>query len=79
MSKIKSGMKSLFTIAKNAVEGVDQSVPKEVQEKRLVECEKCPMLMITGNCKSCGCFVKAKTKFKQEYCPEGRWSKWESN
>jgi len=73
-------MKSLFNIAKNAATGIDQSVPQEVADKRLATCESCPMLlMATGNCKSCGCFVKFKTKIRQEECPEGKWAKWTPN
>ena len=77
MSKIKSGMKSLFNIAKNAATGVDQSVPEEVKETRLEICNSCPRLLLpTKNCKECGCFVAAKTSFKQEECPLGKWGSW---
>ena len=80
MGKLKSGVKSLFNIAKNAAQGVDQSVPEEVYEMRLNTCKNCPKLIkITGNCAECGCFVSAKSKYRQEACPLGKWSKWESN
>lgn len=77
MGKLKSGAKSLFTIAKNAAKGVDQSVPEEVAKERLEICNNCPkMIKLTGNCKSCGCFVKYKTKVRQEHCPLYKWDKW---
>lgn len=79
MSKIKSGMKSLFTIAKNAATGVDQSVPTEVKEARLAKCESCPKLMITKQCGECLCFIHAKTTIRQEACPIGNWDSWEPN
>jgi hypothetical protein len=40
MGKLKSGAKSLFTIAKNAVKGVDQGVPEEVQKERISKLSK---------------------------------------
>ena len=80
MGKLKSGAKSLFTIAKNAAKGVDQSVPKEVAEERLSICNSCPKLIkLTGNCAECGCFVSAKTKYRQEHCPLFKWDVWNPN
>lgn len=74
-NKIKSGVKSLFTIAKNAATGVDQSVAPEIAQSRLNTCLGCDRLNQTlQQCKECGCFVRAKTKFKQEKCPLGKWS-----
>jgi len=74
-NKIKSGVKSLFTIAKNAATGVDQTVSPEIAQNRLNICLGCDRLNQTlQNCKECGCFVRAKTKFKQEKCPLGKWS-----
>lgn len=76
MSKISSGMKSLFEIAKNKFDGVDQHVTEEIREVRMKICEECPKLIkITGNCGECGCFVKIKTKYKQEECPLNKWNK----
>ena len=77
MSKLKNGAKSLFNIAKNAAKGIDQSVPEEVAKDRLDTCLKCPNLGALDRCKVCGCFVRAKVKFKQELCPEFKWKAWE--
>ena len=77
MGKLKSGAKSLFTIAKNAAKGIDQSVPEEVAKERLEICNNCPkMIKLTGNCAECGCFISAKCKFRQEKCPLGKWDEW---
>lgn len=77
MGKLKSGAKSLFNIAKNAAKGIDQGVPEEVAEKRLSICMNCPNLFKpTTSCKLCGCFLKAKVKYRQEHCPEYKWDKW---
>jgi hypothetical protein len=73
---LKNGAKSIFTIAKNAAKGIDQSVPEEVAKSRLETCQKCPDLLSTGNCKRCGCFVKFKTKVRQEECPIQKWLSW---
>lgn len=58
----------------------------EAEAKRRIEickgnedfypCEK--YFALTGNCKSCGCFLKAKTKIKTrgnhvERCPLNKW------
>lgn len=73
-------MKSLFEIAKNAASGVDQDVPEEVLTSRRSICEGCPSLILpTKNCKECGCFIKAKTKFRQESCPLNKWGKWKAD
>lgn len=74
MSKFISGVKSLTTIAKNKIEGVDQHVTPEIAQKRLNVCLACPNLnKVFKNCKVCGCFVSHKSKYKQESCPEGYW------
>lgn len=77
MSKLKSGAKSLFNIAKNAAKGIDQSVPEEVQKERISICNKCDKLTITRQCSVCLCFVDAKCKFRQEHCPLDKWQAWE--
>lgn len=77
MGKLKSGAKSLFTIAKNAAKGIDQSVPQEVTNMRLNICNGCDKLTKTRQCSECLCFVDAKTKFRQEECPLKKWTKYE--
>lgn len=80
MSKLKNGIKSLFVIAKNKAQGINQNVNTEVKNKRLAECLNCPRLNKTlMQCKECGCFVNLKTEYKQEECPLGKWVKEESN
>ena len=73
--KLKSGIKSLFTIAKNAATGVDQIVPEGVKFQRKAICEACPRLMATRQCGECFCFIDLKTSVKQESCPLGKWEK----
>lgn len=71
---LKNGAKSLFTIAKNAALGIDQSVPEEVAKERLDICMQCPnRVKATGTCDICKCYLKYKTKVKQEKCPIDKW------
>jgi hypothetical protein len=76
VSKLKYGAKSLFTIAMNAAKGIDQSVPEEVAKSRLDTCNKCPKLLVTGQCGACFCWIRAKCLIRQEKCPLGKWDSW---
>lgn len=73
MTKLANGMSSLFEIAKNKAQGVEQHVTKETQQERLGICEGCPKLTKTRQCSECLCFVDFKTKYKQEQCPLSKW------
>lgn len=74
MSKVNNGVKSLFNIAKNMVEGKDQYVTDVVKNERQNICDNCPKLIaLTKQCSECLCFTEFKTKFKQEHCPLGKW------
>ena len=77
MSKIKSGMKELFNIAKKGLSGEEITVPKEVAEDRYLICEGCPHLTRIKTCEICLCSMKLKTKVKDSECPIGKWSKYE--
>lgn len=73
-NKLTSGFSSLFTAAKNIASGVDQYVEDDVYNHRLDLCNNCPKLInLTGQCGECLCFVKLKTKLKQEQCPLSKW------
>jgi len=49
-----------------------KNVSKEEYEKRLKECDTCPVRK--GNtCGACGCFLIAKAKMKTENCPNNFW------
>ncbi len=48
-------------------------VTVETHKARLSKCYSCPSLLITGNCSTCGCFVKDKAKYIDESCPEKKW------
>jgi thiol-disulfide isomerase/thioredoxin len=70
-----NGLKSLTRIAKNKVTGVDDKVPVDVSESRLGKCYGCPHLnKVLKNCGICKCIVAEKVKYKEEFCPDGRWS-----
>jgi hypothetical protein len=47
---------------------------KEVSNTRYDICLQCPELIkITKQCKKCGCFMSAKTKYEAAKCPIGKW------
>ncbi len=45
-------------------------VKDEIAEERFAICLECPQLTpVTHQCKSCGCFMKQKTKLANAFCP----------
>ena len=74
MGKIEMGLlgsikELLGNIMTNGVK-----VNSEVAKKRLQICLKCPhLLMKTGSCKKCGCFVSVKTQYADQFCKLGKW------
>ena len=50
-------------------------VDKKIENKRWDHCKGCTFLTKNNRCRKCGCFMKAKVKFKQASCPIGIWSK----
>lgn len=73
-NKIKDGLKSLFTIAKNIADGIDQYVSEDIKNERLSLCNACPKLTATRQCSECLCFIDFKTTLKQEKCPLDKWT-----
>lgn len=70
-----NGLKSLARIAKNKVTGVDDKVPVDISSSRLSKCHSCPHLSKKlNNCGICKCIVAEKVKYKEEFCPDGRWA-----
>ena len=47
---------------------------QEILDRRRAECEKCEY-KFGFNCRKCGCVISAKTKFKNQRCPVGKWEK----
>lgn len=51
-------------------------VHSEVAEKRMEICRGCEhFISATSTCKECGCFMTAKTKLPNAYCPIHKWGK----
>lgn len=72
-NKLKNGLNSLFSVAKNMATGTAQLVSEDIKNERKAICNDCPKLMITRQCGECLCFVDLKTTLKQEKCPLDRW------
>lgn len=48
-------------------------VSDEVQQWRMAICLGCPELMVTKQCRKCGCFMPNKTVLEYASCPLGKW------
>lgn len=48
-------------------------VQTEIADERFAICKACPKLLPTGNCKECGCFMSAKVKLPNAWCPLHKW------
>ena len=66
-------MSLLIDIVKNVKGKSTDKVSVDLHSTRVSICNKCPKLLITGNCSVCGCFVKDKAKYKNEKCPLKKW------
>lgn len=56
-------------------------VSKDVKQKRLSECAKCPhkeVILGVDNCNQCHCILNWKTAMPRESCPINKWSVVES-
>ena len=52
-------------------------VPDRVEHDRMSECRKCIRFnSLTKICRECGCFMPAKTKLPNAFCPIGTWNTW---
>ncbi len=55
---------------------LDPIVPKDkdLGMKRYKICLSCPRIIhATGQCRECGCFMKAKTQLEDAKCPLCKW------
>lgn len=48
-------------------------VETEVAAERMEICKACPFLQAAGTCSECGCFMAAKTKLPNAFCPKDKW------
>lgn len=44
-----------------------------LEQQRFDVCKQCPELMLTKQCKQCGCFMPAKVRLLNAVCPKGLW------
>ena len=51
---------------------VDIKTKEELYDERLQICKQCDMLL-TGMCRSCGCYVELRAAVKKNYCPKKKW------
>ena len=71
-------MSIFFDIFKKLKGDSAEKEKQEVIDRRLRLCNFCIIdgkktVLPTGQCRVCGCFVRHKTKYEDESCPDGRW------
>jgi len=56
------------------IENLDSNIKTEqaVYEERLRICRECDMLL-SGMCRSCGCYVELRAAVKKNSCPRKKW------
>lgn len=53
-----------------------EKVSEIIKKDRIEICKQCPsFIKITGQCKECGCFMEAKTRLPDAYCPLLKWDR----
>ncbi len=50
-------------------------VEEKISSERFDICKNCDSLRPNNTCRECGCYMKAKTKFKKATCPLNKWGK----
>jgi len=71
MSKNVKGIVGGFA---NLVTGSNE----EMKDRRLKICQACPIFSSNWCLEKrggCGCYLPAKTSYKDEECPKGKWNK----
>lgn len=51
----------------------DDYAPKELIEYRLNICKPCEFNVNNESCSKCSCLLQHRTKYKELFCPEGKW------
>lgn len=57
------------------VAGGMPQAPDEERDRRMAICKECPFFSLSDDprCSQCGCYLKIKTSWALEACPEGKW------
>lgn len=67
--KVKNGVTIL-----DAINPKTPHATEEESDRRYSICLECPeLVLLTKQCKQCGCFMVAKTKLEAAKCPFGKW------
>lgn len=66
-----SGLKD--KVSKTISDTKSLKASEEVAAQRIAICNSCEFLLLTRNCRKCGCFVDLKTHFANERCPVNKW------
>lgn len=68
------GQEETYRTLREYIENLDSDIKAEdgLYEERLAICKECEMLL-TGMCRSCGCYVEMRAAVKNNYCPRKKW------
>lgn len=65
---------SATDVVTGAIKGKGVMVIEEIYNQRMDMCQKCEFFIKDSKrCSQCGCFMEAKSRFKNTYCPVGKW------
>jgi len=80
IKEIKNFSSFLFQLFHRIIARKELLVNDDLQQTRLLKCNDCEhirnvnlILFKTNKCNECGCYLKIKTKFKFEECPDENW------
>lgn len=63
-----------FKNLKEYIDNIDEELKADntLYEERLSICKECDLLL-SGMCRSCGCYVELRAAMKKNYCPKHMW------
>lgn len=63
-----------FKNLKEYIDNIEEDLKADIAlyEERLSACKECDLLL-SGMCRSCGCYVELRAAMKKNYCPNHKW------
>lgn len=64
----------IYRTIREYIDNLDSNIKvvDTIYEKRLAICRECDMLL-TGMCRSCGCYVEMRAVIAKNNCPRKKW------
>ena len=69
-----TGQADVYRTIKEYIDNLDSNIKADdlLYESRLGICKECEMLL-TGMCRSCGCYVEMRAIVEKNGCPRKKW------